>query len=415
MTPPRPAALFAFALAVSIQAAPAPYGWPEQAFSPLTAERIAALPPEERPAWQDYWDRSETFLRQLPVRPKPDASPLKPMSTPPLGGAHSKGLRLKESPAWYAGADAAAVADRVVEAQTAAGGWTKGTDYSRPIPPSATEKTQPMFDNDATVSELRFLAQVLTASPRHAHARTWHEAFGRGMSYVFAAQYPNGGFPQIYPLVGGYHDGVTFNDDAMANVLALLRDVAAGARPFAFTAAPLRQEAARRFDRGIDCILSAQLRRDGERTVWCQQHDPLTLRPAAARNFEPIADCARESATLVLLLMELPQPSADAIAAVRGAVAWFRRTALSDLRIARAPADLRGHAVPSPGAPLLWARFYQPGTATPVFGDRDRTVHYDLSEISPERVAGYAWYTDLPNKALATFDRWNRKVAASVN
>ena len=41
---------------------------------------------------------------------------------------------------------------------------------------------------------------------RPERARPWRAAFQRGLEYIFAAQYPNGGFPQIYPLAGGYHD-----------------------------------------------------------------------------------------------------------------------------------------------------------------------------------------------------------------
>jgi len=45
---------------------------------------------------------------------------------------------------------------------------------------------------------------------------------------VFAAQNPNGGWPQVWPLQGGYHDGITYNDGAMLNVMVLLQDISAG-------------------------------------------------------------------------------------------------------------------------------------------------------------------------------------------
>jgi PelA/Pel-15E family pectate lyase len=402
-------ALLVFAFVFSVHAAKPPHGWGPNPFAPLSAERIAALPADRRPAWQAYWEASEKLAAQLPVRQAPDASSLKPMSTPPKGGIHTKGLRLGGPAAWYATEEARTIADRVVAAQLSFGAWTKGMDYTR----SAGPKSDPLtwtsgtFDNDATIFELRFLARVISSAPGESRAAAWRGAFERGLRYIFAAQYPNGGFPQIYPLIGGYHDGVTFNDDAMAHVLELLRDVAAQAGDYAFVPAALSAEAAARLDRGTTCVLATQLRNSsGERTVWCQQYDPLTLQPSAARNFEPVADCSRESATLVLFLMSLPRPSAEIVSAVEGAVAWFRATALHDLRVRRAPADTRGEAVPSPGAPPLWARFYEPGTTTPIFGDRDRTIHYDLSEISSERIAGYSWYTDLPNRVLDAFETW---------
>ena len=395
-------------------AAPAPRAWDPDPFTPLTTARIAALPANERPAWEAYWAASENLATQLPTRPAPDRSQLKPMSGPPIGGLHTKGLRLSEPDAWYATAEAQAIADRVVAAQLPVGAWIKGIDYTHAPADGPRVKVEPTFDNDATVSELYFLIRVLAAAGDAPRADVWRTSVERGLRYIFAAQYPNGGFPQMYPLIGGYHDGITYNDDAMAQVLKLLRDVAGGRKQFAVIAAPLRDEAATRFQRGLACVLATQLRNPaGELTVWCQQYDPLTLRPAAARNFEPIADCSRESATLVLLLMSLPQPSPEVIASVEAAAAWFRATALKDLRIARAPADRRGEAVASPGAPPLWARFYEPGTTTPIFGDRDRTIHYDLAEVSPERIAGYAWFTDAPARVLEKLDAWRKKHAAT--
>lgn len=394
-------------------AAPSPRAWAPNPFEPLTPARIAALPAPERAAWESYWNASEQRAAQLPTRPAPDRSLLQPMSGPPIGGVHSKGLRLDEPDAWYATEEAREIADRIVAAQLPVGAWIKGVDYTRNAAPGARTKIEPTFDNDATVSELFFLVRVLAAGD-DARAAAWRTGFERGLHYIFAAQYPNGGFPQMYPLVGGYHDGVTYNDDAMAQILKLLRDVAGGRQEFAAVPAPLRAEAAARFQRGIGCVLATQLRNPaGELTVWCQQYDPLTLRPAAARNFEPIADCSRESATLVLLLMSLPEPSPEVVASVEAAAAWFRATALKDLRIARAPADRRGEAVPSPGAPPLWARFYEPGTTTPIFGDRDRTIHYDLAEVSSERIAGYAWYTDAPGRVLERLDAWRKKHGAA--
>jgi PelA/Pel-15E family pectate lyase len=399
-------------LALAAHAARPPHGWAPNPFTPLTAARIEGLPADARPAWQEYWNASEKLAAQLPVRQAPDASSLKPMSTPPKGGIHTKGLLLNEPAAWYATEEARTIADRVAAAQMAFGAWTKGMDYTKPGGATTDPHTwtSGTFDNDATIFELRFLARVISHAEEESRAGAWRDAFGRGLRYVFAAQYPNGGFPQIYPLIGGYHDGVTFNDDAMIHVLELLRDVARADVDYAFVPASLREEAATRLQRGIRCVLATQLHdAAGRRTVWCQQYDPLTLQAAAARNFEPIADCSRESATIVLFLMSLPDPSPEIVAAVEGAVAWFRATALSDLRIKKAPADTRGEAVSSPGAPPLWARFYEPGTTTPVFGDRDRTVHYELSEISSERVAGYSWYTDVPNRVLAEFENWQTR------
>jgi hypothetical protein len=77
------------------------------------------------------------------------------------------------------------------------------------------------IDNDATISELRFLARVQQAVAG-ADGDPYRAAAVKGLRYLLEAQYPNGGWPQVYPLAGGYHDAVTFNDDALANVAELL-------------------------------------------------------------------------------------------------------------------------------------------------------------------------------------------------
>ena len=38
------------------------------------------------------------------------------------------------------------------------------------------------------------------------------------------------------------------------------------------------------FRRGMDCILKCQVVIDGSPTVWCAQHDEITLAPAMGRS-----------------------------------------------------------------------------------------------------------------------------------
>ena len=105
--------------------------------------------------------------------------------------------------------------------------------------------------------------------------------------------------------------------------------------------------------------------------------------------------------------MTLPQPSLELVAAVEGATAWFRRTALHDLAWHFRGADA-GQLLAVPGAPPLWARLYELGTDKPIFGDRDRTIHFAVSEISSERRLGYGWYGDWPAAALQAYQGWHR-------
>jgi PelA/Pel-15E family pectate lyase len=67
-----------------------------------------------------------------------------------------------------------------------------------------------------------FLANVWLTTKRE----DCQPGFSKGLDFIFVAQYPNGGWPQVYPLEGGYPDNITFNDDAMMPILELLQSIA---------------------------------------------------------------------------------------------------------------------------------------------------------------------------------------------
>jgi PelA/Pel-15E family pectate lyase len=142
--------------------------------------------------------------------------------------------------------------------------------------------------------------------------------------------------------------------------------------------------------------------------AWPQQLDPLTLKPCAARNFEPISECSNESVGLTLFLMSIPQPSRQISAAIDGAMAWFKQRALHGVTWDRNATAGTG-LVEKPGAPELWARFYEIGTGRPVFGDRDRTIHYAVTEISEERRHGYGWFNNRATELPAAYAKWSVK------
>ena len=72
---------------------------------------------------------------------------------------------------------------------------------------------------------------------------------------------------------------------------------------------------------------------------------------------------------------------------------------------------LRGRAQarvlpPAPGADPIWARYYELKTDRPLFGDRDKSIHDDLNEISAERRNGYSWFNNAPQRALDRYATW---------
>lgn len=324
------------------------------------------------------------------------------------------GALLKQKPEWYATADARRAADAVLRYQSQFGAWPKNTDLLTPATPAALAEVEKggkanTIDNNATTVPMRFLALVYHGSPDEKY-RT---AVFRGVDYLLASQYPNGGFPQFFPLRAGYYSRITYNDGAMVNVLETLRDIAEGQAPYGFVDAGRRAQAAAAVARGIDCILKTQIRQDGVLTAWCAQHDEKTLEPAWARAYEPPSLSGSESVGIVDFLMSIENPTPEIIAAVKGAVTWLEKVTMRGVRldsVKRADGRTERMLAKDPAAPPLWARFYELGTHRPLYLDRDSVFRYDFAEIGYERRSGYGYHGTWPANLLAKdYPRWRAK------
>jgi PelA/Pel-15E family pectate lyase len=318
---------------------------------------------------------------------------------------------LEQSPGWYSSDEAREVADKVLAYQSNVGAWPKNTDF---LAPATSEVIRTVgessrantIDNDATTRPLRFLALIANAT----HEEKYQRAFLRGLDYLLEAQYENGGWPQFYPLRSGYYSRITYNDNAMMNVMFLLRDIAAAGERYAFVDDAHRAESRYAVERGMDCILKTQMRQQGELTAWAAQYDEVTLEPAWARAYEPPSLSGNETVAIVRFLMELETPTAEQIAAIEGAVRWLRAVAIEGKRYVRGPnADGLDDAVvvDDPAAGPIWARFYEIGSNRPIFLGRDSVVRYSLAEIETERRGGYAYYGTWPAALLdEDYPRW---------
>ena len=194
----------------------------------------------------------------------------------------------------------------------------------------------------------------------------------------------------------------------MVNIIKFLKEVADGSEPYAFVESKARANAAADVRRGVECLLATQIKVDGRRTVWCQQHDPITLAPASARNYEMPSKSGAESANIMLFLMDLPNPDSRVVASVHAAADWFKKVQIRDMVWENAGTDGR-KLVAKPGSGPLWARYYDLKTNRPIFGDRDKTIHDDVSEISKERRNGYSWFSARPQKALDRYAVWSKE------
>jgi PelA/Pel-15E family pectate lyase len=193
-----------------------------------------------------------------------------------------------------------------------------------------------------------------------------------------------------------------------------LTAVAEGAGNYSFVPTTLRLDAKMAADHALNCILETQVKVKGRRTVWAQQHDALTLAPVAGRNYEPAALSSGESAAILLYLMQLQHPSPTVIAAVDAGVAWLKAAAINGQEWVGGRGTPAGrHLEPKAGAAPIWARYYSISTGLPVFGDRDKTIHDDVSELSPERRNGYAWYSSGPQQTLDAYATWSKGHSSS--
>lgn len=320
---------------------------------------------------------------------------------------------------WYASDQAAEVAETVLNHQTKIGGWTKNTDFHKKINEEEWAKVSESgigatFDNAATITEMRFLAKMY----KNRKDERYKDAFIKGFNYILKAQYDNGGWPQFYPARPNnsvsYSACITFNDNAYVNVMNMLKDIFTDAEDLKTLKLDdnIKKLARESFDKGVRCILDTQIIVDGERTVWCAQHDQVTLKPAKARAYELPSFSGAESVNITLLLMSLPSPSDEVVAAIKGAVKWFDKHKIPDMKYERYK-DENGEKdsklVPSPGS-VVWARFYDLETEKPFFCGRDGIKKETLQEIEKERRGGYSWYNNAPSKVLKEYPEWLNKI-----
>jgi len=149
---------------------------------------------------------------------------------------------------------------------------------------------------------------------------------------------------------------------------------------------------------------------NGKRTVWCAQHDEVTLAPAPARKFEVASLSGGESVGIVRFLMSIKDPSPAVIEAVESAIAWFEQSQLKGIKWVDKSGDRIVVADPEGGS--IWARFYEIGTNRPIFVGRDSVVKYSVAEIEHERRTGYNWYVDEPAKLLKKdYPAWKKKLS----
>ncbi|HCL05422.1 MAG TPA: pectate lyase [Chitinophagaceae bacterium] len=313
-------------------------------------------------------------------------------------------------------------ADNMLLYQRAVGGWPKAVgevkvDYTKQLSAAETKRTladslriDATIDNSATTKEIRFLVNAYKQTKDQRYLR----AAEKGIRYCLKAQYANGGWPQYYPDSSSYRSQITYNDNAIVNVLNIMQDIVEQKNNFNLVDASFIPLATEAVAKGINCILKTQLIVNGKLTAWCAQYNHKTLQPEMARKFELVSLSGMESAGIVSFLLRIPNPTQPIKQAIQAAVEWFEMVKIKgyvykDIIDPGMPGGKDRVIVPEENA-VLWARFYEIPNNKPFFTGRDSIRKYKVSEIEHERRVGYAWYGTWPEKILVKdYPAWKKK------
>ena len=325
---------------------------------------------------------------------------------------------LSQQERWYGSPEAIRIAENLLLYQFPSGGWPKNIDMAEVLDESGKEELKAInhldsstIDNDATYTQLRYLAKVY----QNTKLDRFRNSFLKGFDYLLRAQYSNGGWPQFYPLREGYYSHITFNDNAMIGVMSLLRDIEKGNADFSFVNAERRAKAGMAVTKGIECILKCRVVVNGHFTVWCAQHDEHNFTPAKARTYELPSLSGEESVGIVEFLLGIEKPDDEIVASVQAAATWFKEAKIYGIKLAEVPDTLGPEGknrivLKDPAAPPMWGRFYEIETNKPFFCSRDGIRRYDLSEISYERRNHYSWLGYWPQRLLEKeYPEWAKK------
>ncbi len=311
------------------------------------------------------------------------------------------------------------VAENMLVYQRSIGGWPKAVnevvfDYQKKLTEQEIQiikadslHKDATIDNSATTKEIRYLAKAYKKTGN----KNYLKAVEKGVSFLLKAQYANGGWPQYYPDTAIYRSQITYNDNAMVNVLNVLQDILEQKNDMGLIDPSYLPAIKDAVQRGVACMLATQIIVRDTLTAWCAQYNRRTLQPEMARKFELVSLSGNESVGITLFLMRIKNPSIQIQKAINAAVDWFRKVQIvgftyKDIVAPNEPKGKDRVLLPEAGS-VVWARFYEISNNRPFFSGRDSQKKYDLKEIEVERRTGYGWYGTWPKKLLEEdYPKW---------
>jgi len=267
---------------------------------------------------------------------KPSMIWIQDPGTAAMGHIFLDALHATGDAAYYRAAEA--VAGALIRGQHLAGGWNYFHDFAgeesarhwyetigwhgRGLEEFRHYYGNATFDDGGTIESGRFLLRLFLErrDPRY------RAALDKVVGFVLDAQYPNGGWPQRFPInteysnqgLPDYTAHVTLNDEVAinnTNFLALVYQTLGDRRLLS----PLR--------RGMDLFLAAQ--QPAPQAGWALQYT-TDLRPAGARTSEPRSLATHTTYACCYQLMLFYRWTGDRkyLARIPEAIAWLERLQL---------------------------------------------------------------------------------------
>lgn len=289
--------------------------------------------------------------------------------------------------------------------------------YEKPI--SASLKAQLLAQKnelDATIDDQSTTREIkgLTSAFQKTQNPVYLRAAEKGIDYLLIAQNTAGGWGQFYPDTSGYRKHITFNDNAMTDVMWVLKYAAECSNGFEKIDKSLSKKAKVSVEKAITCVLQTQVVQNGKLTAWCAQHDRRTLKPAKARMFELPSLSGNETVGIIRFLMSIEKPSPEIKTAIHSAVQWLESVKIvgiktKDIPDASQPKGKDRIVVEDPTS-TVWARFYDLETNKPFFVGRNSIPKNTLADIENERRVGYAYYGTWAKTLLEKeYPNWTKK------
>lgn len=310
------------------------------------------------------------------------------------------------------------LAEKMMIYQLPNGGWgkhmsdKKDVDYRKKIDPKllkiikANDNNLATIDNNATSREINGLINAYGTTKNPAYLKSAE----KGIEYLLSMQYANGGFPQYFPNTSVYRKQVTYNDNAMINVLTILYNISEGKDGFDVVSSKLKDKSKVALQKGIACVLKTQVLQNGKLSIWADQYNEVTLVPEKARAFEPMSLATGESVNIVKFLMMQPV-TPEIEKSIRSAIQWFKESKIDGYTYnVSKESDKAVRTLSKKEGSAVWARFYDIPTNKPVFGDRDGSVKFNYEDVSEERRMGYSWYNESGTKLIENeFPKWLKR------